>query len=382
VCTIVTISKNGVVLAGNNEDFFEPRTKIWFYPVSKRKYGRVYVGYDRYLMPYQGGMNDQGLFLDMNAVNSTGWRHDPGKPNFDGCIIDHVLSHYATVDEVVNFFQQYNVPLDNVRVPVADAWGNSVIVEWAKGETQFVYKQGDYQISTNHVQSNYDNLDEYPCTRYKIADQILRNAETASIDLIRSVLSATHFEYLAQTLYSNICDLKRKRICLYHFHNFEEVVIFDLEDELKKGGSSYAIPSLFATKPFAAHLFEQIGPQVGAKELLRVINEQGIREGIHQFNEMKEQSRTFQRYVFEEWIFRDMGYRLLRSDRVEEAVDIFKLAAQLHPESWEVYDGLGEACRMQGDIAAAIENYERVLELDPANVHADKMLRTLKEGSP
>jgi hypothetical protein len=377
----VTISKNGVVLAGNNEDFFEPRTRIWFYPASKRKYGRVYVGYDRYLTPYQGGMNDQGLFLDMNAVNSTGWRPDPSKPSFDGCIIDHVLSHYAKVDEVVVFFQEHNVPLDNVRVPVADAEGNSVIVEWAKGETQFVYKQGDYQISTNHVQSNYDNLDEYPCTRHKIADQILRNAETASVDLIRSVLSATHFEYLAQTLYSNICDLKRKRIYLYHFHNFEEVVTFDLEDELGKGGSSHAIPSLFATKPFSAHLFEQIGPQVGANELLRVIDEQGIKEGIRQFHEMKEQSRTLQRYVFEEWVFRDMGYSLLRRDRVEEAVEIFRLAAQSHPESWEAYDGLGEACMRQGDSAAAIENYERVLELDPANVHADKMLRTLKEGS-
>jgi hypothetical protein len=86
-------------------------------------------------LPYQGGMNDQGLFLDMNAVNSTGWRRDPRKPDFDGCIIDHILSHYATVDEAVDFFQQHNVPLDKIRVPVADAEGNSVIVEWAKGET-------------------------------------------------------------------------------------------------------------------------------------------------------------------------------------------------------------------------------------------------------
>jgi tetratricopeptide (TPR) repeat protein len=381
MCTIVTISKDGEVWAGNNEDFLEPRTKIWFLPATQEKYGRVYVGFDHYVDPYQGGMNEAGLFLDMNAVDSTGWHPDPSKPTFNGCIIDHVLSFCATVEEVVDFFGHYNVPLDNVRVPVADANGHSVIIEWAHDEIQFVYKQGDYQISTNHVQSNYDSLDEYPCTRYKIADQILRNAKTASIDLIRSVLSATHFEYLAQTLYSNICDLKRKRVYLYHFHNFEEVVVFDLEDELKKGGSSYAIPSLFATKPFSAHLFEQIGPQVGASEVLRVINAQGIQEGIHRIHEMKEQSRTFQRYVFEVWVFRDMGYSLMRSGRVEEAAEILKLAAEWYPESWEVYDGLGEVCTMQGDEAAAVENYERVLELDPTNVHADKMLRRLKEGS-
>jgi len=35
MCTIVTMAKNGVVLAGNNEDYTEPRTKIWLIPASK-----------------------------------------------------------------------------------------------------------------------------------------------------------------------------------------------------------------------------------------------------------------------------------------------------------------------------------------------------------
>ena len=46
MCTIVTMAKNGVVLAGNNEDYTEPRTKTWFIPASKEAYGRVYVGFD------------------------------------------------------------------------------------------------------------------------------------------------------------------------------------------------------------------------------------------------------------------------------------------------------------------------------------------------
>jgi Flp pilus assembly protein TadD len=95
---------------------------------------------------------------------------------------------------------------------------------------------------------------------------------------------------------------------------------------------------------------------------------------------MKEQSRTIQRYVFEDWVFQDMGYSLLRDERVDEAVEVFKLAAQLYPKSWQAYDGLGEAYRTQGDNAAAIENYERVLELDPTNLHAENLLSRLKEG--
>ena len=346
MCTIVTMAKNGVVLAGNNEDYTEPRTKIWFIPASKEAYGRVYVGFDHAPIhdSFQGGMNDQGLFMDMNAVNPTGWKGDPGKPSFQGELVEQILSYYSTVNEVVEFFQQHNVPdLNILRMPVADAKGNSVIIEWGKGQLQFLFKEGCYQISTNFIQSNYENPEDYPCQRYKIADRILRNAKAASVDVIRSVLSATHFEYSSQTLYSNICDLKNKRIHLYFFHNFEEEVVFDLDKELKKGEAAYPIPSLFATKPFAAHLFDQIGPQIGAEALMRIIDEKGIKEGINQFNEMKKQSRNIPRYIFEEWVLRDVGHTLSATNRTSEAIEIFKLNVQLHHNSHEAHKDLAAA---------------------------------------
>lgn len=377
MCTIVTISKNGEVWAGNNEDYLEPRTKIWFYPATRDQYGRAYVGFDLYLDPYQGGMNEAGLFLDINAVNPTGWQPDPNKPTFSGCIVDHVLSSYASVEEVVRFFGSYNVPLDLIRVPVADANGHSVIIEWAHNQIQFVYKQGDYQISTNHVQSNYERIEDYPCQRYKIADQILKNADQADVDIVRAVLSATHFEFLAQTLYSNICDLKRKRIYLYHFHNFEEVVVFDLIEELKKGEAAYPIPSLFSTQPFSAHLFSQIGPQVGAGDLMAIIEAEGIQAGLKQFYAMKEQSRTVHRYLFEEWILRDVGFCLLQKKKVAEALEIFKLSVELYPDSWETHDDLGEVYRRLGENEHAADCYQKVLELDPGNSKARNMLKTL-----
>jgi len=338
VCTIVTIAKNSVVLAGNNEDWTEPRTKIWFVPASKEAYGRVYVGFDHAPIHdrFQGGMNNQGLFMDMNAVQPTGWQSEPGKSSFQGDLVEQILSHHSTVDEVVEFFQQHNVPdLNILRVPVADARGNSVIVEWGKGQLRFLYKEGCYQIATNFIQSNYENPEEYPCQRYKIADSLLRSATAASVDLIRSVLSATHSDYISPTLYSNICDLKEKRIYLYLFHNFEEEVVFDLNEELRKGEAEYPIRSLFATTPFAAHQFSQIGPQIGAEALMSMIDEKGIEEAINQFDGMKEQSRNIRRFVFEEWVLRDVGYILSARNRTSDAVEIFKLNAQLHPESRE-----------------------------------------------
>ena len=340
------MAKNGIVLAGNSEDWYELRTKIWFVPASKEEYGRVYVGFDHAPVHdrFQGGMNDQGLFMDMNAVKPAGWHDKPGKPSFHGDLVEQILSHYSTVDEVVEFFHQHNVPdLNVLKVPVADSKGHSVIVEWGKGQLHFLYKEDCYQISTNFIQSDYEDPKEYPCQRYQIADRILRNADTPSVGLIRSVLSATHSEHISPTLYSNICDLEKKKIYLYLFHNFEEETVFDLDRELEKGEAEYPMHSLFATIPFAAHQFNHIGPQIGAEDLMKIINEKGIKDAINQFNEMKEQSRTIHRYIFEEWVLRDVGYILSASNRTSDAVEIFKLNAQLHPKSKEANKDLSVA---------------------------------------
>ena len=114
---------------------------------------------------------------------------------------------------------------------------------------------------------------------------------------------------------------------------------------MKKGEAAYSIPSLFAITPFSAYLFDQIGPQIGAKVLMRIIDERDAKEVINQFDEMKEQSRNIPRYIFEEWVFRDVGYILTASNRTLEAIEIFKLNVQLHPKSREAHKDLAEARR-------------------------------------
>ena len=67
-CTAFVVYRNGLALAGNNEDFWLTDTKIWYVPKegSKRgvagKLGRVYFGFDNFYP--QGGMNEAGLFFD------------------------------------------------------------------------------------------------------------------------------------------------------------------------------------------------------------------------------------------------------------------------------------------------------------------------------
>jgi len=77
-------------------------------------------------------------------------------------------------------------------------------------------------------------------------------------------LSATHYEGPGTTtLYSYVLDLKKGDIYLYHFHNFEDVVKMNLEQELKKGEHILAIPSLFSFETFAQRRYRQ---EIGFKD--------------------------------------------------------------------------------------------------------------------
>ena len=65
-------------------------------------------------------------------------------------------------------------------------------------------------------------------------------------------------------------------------------------------------------------------------------------------------------------------------ERLEDAIEIFKLNAEAYPESSNVYDSLGEAYMMNGNTDMAIANYEKSLELNPDNTNAVEKLKELK----
>ena len=73
-----------------------------------------------------------------------------------------------------------------------------------------------------------------------------------------------------------------------------------------------------------------------------------------------------------------VGYWLLGKKRVEEALEVFKMNVEDHPNSSNAYDSLGEAYMTRGDKELSIKNYQRSLELNPNNVNAVEMLRRLQ----
>lgn len=64
---------------------------------------------------------------------------------------------------------------------------------------------------------------------------------------------------------------------------------------------------------------------------------------------------------------RAVGTTLSSVKQIQNAIEVFKLNAQLFPNSPRVYQSLGEAYATAGDTKVAIRNYENSLALDPKN---------------
>ncbi len=75
---------------------------------------------------------------------------------------------------------------------------------------------------------------------------------------------------------------------------------------------------------------------------------------------------------------RTIGYKLLNAKKVDEAVQVFQLNAKLNPDSWNVYNSLGEAYALAGNKKTAIENYEKSIKLNPKNEAGMAALAKLK----
>ena len=107
------------------------------------------------------------------------------------------------------------------------------------------------------------------------------------------------------------------------------------------------------------------------------IRQKGIDAGIAEYREMKaKQSAT---YDFAEPELNRLGYNLLRSGKIKEAIEIFKLNVEAYPQGFNTYDSLGDAYMASNERELAIQNYKKSLELNPNNTSATEALKRLEK---
>jgi CubicO group peptidase (beta-lactamase class C family) len=73
-----------------------------------------------------------------------------------------------------------------------------------------------------------------------------------------------------------------------------------------------------------------------------------------------------------------LGYTLMGERKYAAAIAVFKVNVEFYPQSWNVYDSLGEAYMNAGDKDLAIQNYKKSLELNPKNANGQETLKKLQ----
>ena len=107
-----------------------------------------------------------------------------------------------------------------------------------------------------------------------------------------------------------------------------------------------------------------------------LISEGKIEEALQLYRKIKLENPN-DKYVSEDR-FNRMGYNLMGSGKLKEALAIFKLNVELYPNSGNCYDSLGEAFMKNGENDQAIKNYKKAIKLNPNNMNAIEMLEKLQ----
>ncbi len=125
---------------------------------------------------------------------------------------------------------------------------------------------------------------------------------------------------------------------------------------------------------FAGAQFPEALKTLAQKTLITMLKT-NINNGIEYFKAHNNDSK----YRLDEAEMNGVGYLLIELNRLEESLTIFKLNVESFPESWNVYDSLGEAYTLLREKKLAIENYEKSISLNPKNEVGIKVLNKLKQ---
>jgi tetratricopeptide (TPR) repeat protein len=109
-------------------------------------------------------------------------------------------------------------------------------------------------------------------------------------------------------------------------------------------------------------------------EFFRVFNE----KGMEYFKEHIKDILKEYKLLYNDMHLNMFGYKLMEQNNIDLAIDVFKLNTELFPDIPNVWDSLAEAYMKKGNTKLAIENYKKVLEMDPNNQNAKKMVEQLE----
>jgi tetratricopeptide (TPR) repeat protein len=115
-------------------------------------------------------------------------------------------------------------------------------------------------------------------------------------------------------------------------------------------------------------------------KFLDIVNKEGIIKAKEYF--YSERSKNPGIALFTENQMNNIAYRYLRANKIAEAFEAFKFNIEIFPDSYNVYDSIGEAYFDNHEYNLAIQNYKKSLEVNPKNKNAENMLKKISSQIP
>ena len=234
-CTVFASAKGETVMAGNNEDWFEKDTLIWFVPAEDGALGYAAYGFEN--AHPQGGMNEKGLFFDWFAQGGDVSPVMADKLVYDGDLSMYMLSACETVEDVLSLYERYNdVNLGYATLLAVDSTGDMATLtwDWANGKPR-IERQTNAQMAIGVG---------VPAIAGMLAQKDWADGEGFAV--------MAQMASNENTLYSTVCNLATKEIALYNLHDYKSKIDFELTGELQKGKHLYSIPALFPAQARSA----------------------------------------------------------------------------------------------------------------------------------
>jgi hypothetical protein len=196
----------------NNEDFFHTSSNyVNVFPAQgKNTLGYLTLTYGSPESSMQGGVNEAGLFFDVNALPPPqNYKLSRGKKPFPhGYMLEYMLQHCRTVPEFLALWDTYYLPDLGDQIHIADKYGNLAIIA-----PDTILRATKQLTSTN-----FNVCDTGPakqsCWRYPIAQRLLAEGGVSQASLLR-IATATSQREFTTSVYTNMHNLSTGEIWFY-----------------------------------------------------------------------------------------------------------------------------------------------------------------------
>jgi hypothetical protein len=372
-CSMFKITMHGKTMVGNNEDYWNPNSRIWFEKGQKGEYGAFYVGFNNFWP--QGGMNQAGLVFDGFAEDYKAIADTIGKRPLTINFLREIMRRCATVDEVKNYLSQFNLSgLETSMFFFVEKSGKYLVVE---GDSLIVGNKEKYIVS-NFYPSQIKNECDVPLSYYQKGRKYAENTQDISVAFCTSVMDTMHQErdWGAGTMYTTVYDLKEGLIYLYFFRDYTHVVKFNLKEELTKDNHSLIIPELFPENKKGQDFLNNYNAVSNELDLLK--NEDILNDSLRYelvtntlFTSNIKLIRNFSNKVSE------IGRSWIDKGNYNAAIGVYLIKVKLSPDSWNAYEELADAYMKNNQNDLALINYEKSVKLNPDNEEGKKQIERL-----